>query len=84
MPKVRSLTPVQIETLGAVVEGKLVAERKTFGTQKYLGFLLPDGREVTRRVIALRKRGFLKWQGAGKIVPTPEGIHHWKSNHSKS
>jgi hypothetical protein len=84
MQVVRPLTSVQIETLGAAIEGRLMTERKTFGTKKYLGFLLPNGREVTRRVIALRKRGLLKWQGAGKIIPTPEGIQCWKRKHAKS
>lgn len=84
MPAIRPLTELQLETLGAAVEGTLEAGIKPIGKGRYLQFTLPDGREVTRRVVALRKRGYLKWQGAGKIAPTPEGILHWRQNNARS
>lgn len=81
VPVIRPLTELQMETLGAVVNGTLVSTFKPIGRERYLQFTLPDGREVTRRVVALRKRGYLKWTGGSygpKIVATPEGIDHWE------
>lgn len=84
MPVIRPLTEIQFETLGASVNGTLASQIKAIGEGRYLAFYLTDGREVTRRVVALRKRGFLRWQGPGKVIPTPEGILHWKQNNDRS
>lgn len=83
MPVIRPLTELQLEALGASINGTLVTSIKSIGKGRYLAFYLSDGREVTRRVVALRKRGFMKWEGPAKMVPTPEGIHHWKQNNAK-
>lgn len=80
MPKIGpELTQLQKEALGAAVDGTLRSSVKMYrGRKQYLQFTLPDGREVTRRIISLRRRGFLRWARSGVIEATPEGVHEWR------
>jgi hypothetical protein len=80
MPKIRSLTPLQRETLGAIVRGAITkGRRRTFTSGKsYLCFELPNGIDVTPKVIALRKRGLVKWVATETIGITDKGILEWE------